>query len=334
MTSRRHFNVNEESEYAAFANKYGLERPPKDVNGVIKYFEALKDGVERGELLAVEFAARIAYNACRQDVWKEHSAAKFIEHFVARFLGGVLTSPKKRPTVSIPEIPRTVRTNLPDIRDFERGVKRAALEKPDLYFPRTGLRLSLKSLIPENQEVNVGSFPQRLLFAGLLTTIPNERKGLGSPERLLKVFKEIQERNLWNVFTERFKYMVDAIFNNVHYLIVERDPAPEIRVYIIKSDDFKGLLKAALESGPQDLVKVWYRYELHSLRLKKDPLIAKGVKIKIDLTRAESPLLKYVIDLERLYVGKLLGRMQFEDFEKNVEALTRKFLLAVKERGV
>lgn len=333
MGLRMYFKVNED-EYAAFARKYGLKRPPNNVDDVLEYFKALKDGVERGELLAVEFVARIVHNACRRDVWKEHSAAKFIEDFVARFLGGVRTTPGNRPSVNVPEIPEFVRRNLPDVEDFERGVKRAALEKPDLYFPHTGLRLSLKSLIPNNQEVNVGSFPQRLLFAGLLPTVPNERKGLGSSERLLKVFKEIQGKNLWGVFSERFKYMVDAIFNGVHYLIIERDPTPMIRVYIIKSEDFKGLLKTAVDGGPEELVKVWYRYELHALRLKKGPLIAKGVEMRIDLRGAESPLLKYIIDLERLYVGKLLGRMQFEDFEKNVEALTRKLLLAVKERGM
>ena len=326
----RYFGIGEEDVYSFFAKRRALPRPPRSVEDVIKYFEELKNSIERGERLATELGAELARSACGRDVWRNHEAAKFIERFVERFLGGVRSTPKSRPQVNVPQPPQNVAAHVPDLREFIEGVQRAALEKTDLYFHGSNLRLSLKSLIPENEEINVGSFPERLLFVGFLKTIPSERVELGSPQGLLKIFEELRQNRLWGVFVDRFNYMVDAVFNDVHCVVIEREPKPRITVYVIKSGDFKDLLKSAAAAGPEKLVKVWYRLELHAMRLRKEPVIERGTKITIDLRGVESPLHEYIDALRRVYAMRLLERISFEEFAKEVEKSTREFIERVR----
>ena len=322
----RYFGTGREDAYRVFAERRGLPRPPRSVEDVIRYFEELKSSIERGERLATELGAELARNACGRDVWKNHEAAKFVERFVERLLGGVRSTTKSRPQINIPQPPRNVAAYIPDLDEFIDGVRRTALEKTDLYFQGSNLKLSLKSLIPENEEINVGSFPERLLFVGFLETIPSERTELGSPQGLLRIFGVLRQNRLWEAFVDRFNYMVDAIFNDAHYVVIERDPAPRVTVYVVKSGDFKDLLKSAASEGPDKLVEVWYRLELHSMRLRKEPVIRRGAKITIELGSIESPLHKYIDALRKVYTRRLLERMSFEEFAREVEKLTREFI--------
>lgn len=323
------------NEYDFFAKKYNLPRPPRSLDDVKEYFAKFREGIRRGELLAMELGFRISYGACRKDIWKEHEAAKFIEEFISSFLGGILTSPGTRAPVSVPPVPEKVAAHLPDLRDFAQTVRRAALEKTDLYFPQTGLKISLKSLIPRNEELNVGSFQPRLLFAGLLPTIPEERKGMGSAKRLLVLFNQLRSEGKWSVFLERFKYMVDAIFDNIHFLVLERypSPSPKLVVYIIESEKFRSLLKEKAEAGPEELTSIFYRFELHAMRLKKKPVIAIGDKIEIKLPDYEkNPLLRYLESVKTKYRQELLpGKIDMKDFKNEILSVTAKFLEEIEE---
>ena len=336
MSLRTYLKINNGDEYSFFAKKHGLTRPPRTLDDVKKYFEKLRDGVKKNELLAVELAASISYNACRQNIWREHEAAKFIERFVERFLGGILTSPKNRPPVPpLPPLPDNVRRNLPDVNDFLQNVRRAALEKTDLYFPETKLRISLKSLVPDNNEINAGSFPPRLLFAGFLKTIPEERKGMGSRTRLLQIFKQLQEKGAWQEFVERFKYMLDAIYDDIHLVVIERYPLPrpKLIIYLISSDKFRSLLKELVDEGPESLTRVLYRFELHSMRLVKSEVIAVGEKVEVELVDYnDSPLIKYLNKIGDLYHKRLLtGRVSIDDFKNEVTSIVTRFLSEVED---
>jgi hypothetical protein len=77
-------------------------------------------------------------------------------------------------------------------------------------------------------------------------------------------------------------------------------------------------------------VKVWYRLELHAMRLRKEPMIERGTKITIDLGGVESPLHEYIDALRRVYAMRLLERMSFEEFAREVEKLTREFIKRVR----
>jgi hypothetical protein len=312
--------------YDIFADKHNLKRPPGSLEDIKMYFEVLRDSISKGDPIGMEIASELMRGVCRREIWKNHVAAKNIEKFIVNFLGGVLSSPKNRPDAVIPPIPGDV--CIPNPSDFARGVKRAMLEKTDIFFPGTGLRCSLKSIIPDNNEINVGSFPQRLLFGNILDVVPDERKGLGSPKRLRGVFEEIQRKGKQDVFTKRFEYMVDAIFDDIHFIIIERypEPDPKIVVYLVDSENFRNLLKERIVKGPEKLLEVWYRYELHSLRLRKEPIIEKGTKIEINLREAKSPLFEYFKSLEERYRDMLAGKLSINDFKKEVESLTRKFL--------
>jgi len=322
-------------EYDFFAEKYGLPRPPKTLEDVRAYFKKLKEGIRENDPLAVELGYRISYGACRPDIWKEHTAAKFIENFVSSFLKGQLTKSGERPPVEIPRVPENIARHLPNYNDFVQTVRRAALEKTDLYFRETGLRLSLKSLIPQNQELNVGSFQPRLLFAGFLKVIPEERKGMGSARRLLILFNQIKEEGKWELFLERFKYMVDAIFDNIHFLVLERHPYPaqKLVVYTIESEKFRNLLKTKAEAGPEELTSIFYRFELHAMRLRKGPVIEVGEKIEIPLPNYnKSPLLKYINFLKNEYNKRLLlGKISIDEFKEKVQGATASFLEEIEK---
>ena len=315
-----------------FAKIYGLPRPPRSVRDVLAYFKALKSGVSKGELIATELASLLAYKVCRKEIYKSHVSAKNLETFLGAFLGGIISSPKSRPSVPVPSPPAN--SYLVNARDFLSGVRRAALEKTDLYFPPPSkLRFSLKSLVPENPEINIGSFPQRLLFMGFLKVVPNERKGLGSAKRLRAVLEDIERRGLWDAFVKRFSYMVDAIFNGVHLLVVERDPSPRITIYLVESPSFRNLLKSAAREGPSRLTEVVYRYELHSLRVKKKPIVNLGVKLEIPLVPySSSPLIRLEKAVEDLYYNEFLtGIISLETFINKVEKLFEEFVETLRK---
>lgn len=324
---------NPADEYDFFARKHGLPRPPRTLDDVRQYFKKLKEGIDSEEPLAMEFGFRLSYGVCRPDVLKKSIAGKNVEDFVSHFLGGTLTSPQTRPSVSVPPVPSEVEKYLPDPKDFKQGVERAALEKTDLYFP-TGLRLSLKSLLPDNPELNVGSFPNRLLFVGFLGTVPDERKGMGSSKRLLSIFDRFKSENKWGLFLRRFDYMVDAIFDEIHFLIIERDSKPpQLVIYTVESSSFRNLLKGKAEAGPEELTSVLYRFELHALRLKKNPVVSIGEKMEIRLPDyRESPLVRFLTRIDARYGKELLtGKIPVDLFKKEVREATEEFLEDVEK---
>ena len=160
-----------------------------------------------------------------------------------------------------------------------RRVKRNALEKGDVVLGEVGL--SAKTIVPENLEINVGSFSVEVLFEEFLGRVPDQRGELGSRRDLKNVFGKIERKGKWKDFCRRFEQMVNSIF--AYDWIIAIKGAKILDVHTMSRDDFCKSLVGALESGPDEAINYINRWELQAIRLPLEPWFEKCTHVKVKL---------------------------------------------------
>ncbi len=166
----------------------------------------------------------------------------------------------------------------------ENYIKRNKLEKNDLIFPNN-YTLSVKTFIPSNNEINLGSFAREALFHGILANYGGERKmGLGSKIQLKSKFEEITKDGNWEKFTDRFKMMWEGIFTNDILFIIKG--SNEIDFYFLASDDFNEYVVSKVIKSPSSAIEILNRYEGNSIRVERDAFLklkkTKHIGIKFE----------------------------------------------------
>ncbi len=293
-----------------FKKKHGLSNATK-LADIISFFEALEDGIRSKDILSIIIADYLFRNISSEEVRKRKVTARDFEDFLAMALGGKVMDNASRNNDIIEGI-RSGTT--PSISRYISSNRR---EKMDVMFER-GYGISVKTSVPNNEEINMGSFAREALFEGLLEEYGSERKGgLGSRPQLEGLFSKIAGKNKWRQFASRFNLMVMNIY--VDDLLFAIKGGRVLTIYFVPGKDMRKILINAVKGGPKKAVEVLNRYEGNSLRVERDKIISAGKKIELDFSDLENTKVRRVLNrlskIEEMALDSMV-KNDVKEFEK------------------
>ena len=228
---------------------------------------------------------------------KRKVTARDIEDFIADIFNGTVTDEESRQNSST--MPITDSSSTLDIVNLY--IASNYREKCDIEF-NNSYKLSIKSFITDNKEINCGSFAREALFKDIVDNYGGERKsGLGSKGQLLDLFEQIKLDGKWDTFVERFTYMTNNIFKDDLLIFIKG--GNNVDIYLIDSIMFKNTLISAVSSGPKFAVSVLNRYEGNSIRIERDIFLSPEISTHIGLNfnkTNENALNKIDLELQKL----------------------------------
>ncbi|PWW27209.1 hypothetical protein [Chryseobacterium sp. AG844] len=261
-------------------------------------------------------------------IYKEKYTANALETRLA-LLGDGRTSddlPKTNPTINIlleeekiQKIPSEIFTKI--CSNFR--------EKGDLIFynPRldTSYKISIKSLVPENNEINFGAFDFTSLIQGILDPAflaLGERKskitethndtifeiGRGSKAQLQQLFNYVNALGKLEEFIERWEIVFEGVFKED--IIIYIKDYNKCRIYLLTNTDFKRCISDSLRNHWHEFSKsAINRWEGNSIRMDKN-VILRYCSFKIDREFSdffdESTIVAKFNELENVKANQLI----------------------------
>lgn len=235
-------------------------------------------------------------NISSKDVAKRKTTARDFEDYLAIVFNGIITDELKRENkdINIDPIENDFITN------FTISNKR---EKADIVFSNDFI-LSVKTLMPDNHEINLGSFEKTALFYELdAYDFLGERKGkngvingetvkigLGSKSLLKNLLLLIKEKKKYNIFKQRFLKMLKEIFSDDMLIAIKNDNIMDL--YFIKSNDFYALFEKNIKNIDNFMTLV-NRWEGNSIRVNREEFLKIATLVRLDFDFIEDSILKY-----------------------------------------
>lgn len=226
------------------------------------------------------------YNFVSSDeVAKRKTSARVFEDMLAILFQGIVSDTKHRKNLSY-EVPNYFN----NVKDKIASNRR---EKADIIFENYSI--SLKTLMQDNQEINMGSFEKSVLFDSLkVDDYLNERKsksgaGLGSKSQLLKLFSIMETLSSWENFRQKFNAMIGFIYADDLLIAVKNNTL--MQLYFISGSELIAIFKE-LSINKQELLKIINRYEGNSLRIDRNILFQKcNKKLTLDFSYLNSTII-------------------------------------------
>lgn len=293
----------------AFFKKFDLPREPKSLGEIGKAFLALKEEINRGDLLASLIGKYIYDHISKVEIRKRRVTARDFEEFLTRFFQGEIIEAEQRDQY-LKELPGT--------DEFSRRVSRNRLEKLDV---RLGsILLSVKTFVPTNKELNAGSFSAEALFDGFLPLpIPSERTDLGSGRALTEKFLRIHKDGKWGAFVERYERMVNIIYRTEWIFAIKGGRYFDI--YLLPGSKFRELMISCVRAGPSKATRLLNRFEAHAIRTQTDPLFSESQHIRIDLIGPAAKRLRivdsFISDVKSIAIAVLCGNIKVQQAKEN-----------------
>ncbi len=227
------------------------------------------------------------------EVAKRKTSARVFEDLMAILFNGEVTDSKKR---------KNIKSEVPDYfnlaKDKIAGNKR---EKIDLLFNDT-YGVSLKTLMINNKEINLGSFEKKVLFDGFdISQYLTERKtdsdiGLGSIPRLKKLFEKLKTDGYYEEFSQRFSNMFNYIFADDMILAIK--DTGKLHLYFFKGDEFTNFVSKKA-SNIEKLLTVVNRWEGNSIRIDRTKLLKSCSRtVVLDLARLDETVIQLVNNMD------------------------------------
>lgn len=227
------------------------------------------------------------------EVAKRKTSARVFEDLIAIIFNGEVTDSKKR---------KNIKSEVPDYfnmaKDKIAGNKR---EKIDLLFDNH-YGISLKTLMIDNVEINLGSFEKNVLFDGFdVTEYLTERKtksdtGLGSKPRLKNLLVKLKEKKKYSAFKERFEQMFSFIFSDDFILAVK--DRKKLHLYFYAGEEFTSFVSSKAKKI-EELLTVVNRWEGNSIRIDRTKLLKACPRtVVLDLELLDKTAIKLVNDMD------------------------------------
>ena len=240
-------------------------------------------------------------NISEKNVAKRKTTARDLEDYLSIIFNGTITDETKRDNKSINI--GMIENNF--ITNFTVSNKR---EKADILFADNFV-LSVKTLMPNNQEINLGSFEKTALFYELdVYDFLGERKGkngelnnkivkigLGSKPLLKNLLLLLKEKGKYDIFKIRFLKMLKEIFSDDMLIAIKNDTVMDL--YFVKSNDFYSLFEKNIDNI-DNLMTIVNRWEGNSIRVNREEFLKIGTLVKLDFNFIKDSILKYFSEFE------------------------------------
>ncbi len=276
-----------------------LQKRYSSIDELVSFFNYL---IETKENFNSAYLLNYLYqNISNKDVAKRKTTARDFEDYLAILFSGKITDETKRQNsdIQIEKIENDFITN------FIISNKR---EKADIIF-NNNFVLSVKTLIINNKEINLGSFEKTALFYELdIYDYLGERKGkdgvlngkkvkigLGSKSLLKNLLLLLKEKGKYNIFKTRFLKMAREIFADDMLIAIKNDL--EMDLYFIKSNDFYKLFQEKIDNIDH-FTMIVNRWEGNSIRVDREEFLEIATHIKLDFHFLNSSILKYFTEFE------------------------------------
>lgn len=262
---------------AEFLRQNGTLKTPKNIGDIYDFFRYLNTNRQNFNTL---YIFNYLYNFISSEaVAKRNTSARVFEDLLGTLFGGVVSDTAKRKNLQY-----EVSDYFTNAKDKIASNRR---EKADIIFG--DYKISIKTLMKENTEINMGSFERSVLFDGLnVNDYLTERKstkggaGLGSKPQLLKTFSLIETLSSWAKWREKFNKMAEFIFADDFIIAVKNDIIFEL--YFISGAEFCAILRE-FSADKNEILKILNRYEGNSIRIDRTLLFEKcEKKITLDFS--------------------------------------------------
>lgn len=294
-----------------FRNKNLIKNELENVDDVFNFFKFLNDNCKKYSTL---YLFNYLYNfITSSEVAKRKTSARVFEDFLAIIFNGIVTDNEHR------------RNDTDVIGDYFKNVKDKISsnkrEKADVYF-KNNYAFSVKTLMPDNKEINMGSFEKTVLFDSLnVEDYLFERKGtkksngvgLGSIPQLRKLFEVISQKSSYTSFQEKFEKMVEIIYSDDLIVAIKDDK--QMQLYFFSGSEVVNIFKN-YSANSEMLLTLVNRYEGNSLRINRDTLLENCTKkITLDFSSLNETIIKNINDFD-LFLHKIYVNYCNEDDNK------------------
>lgn len=279
------------------------------------FHKEFKSGSKIAELILLDFK----YFINHPQLSKRKTTATTIEERLSYLFGGALTDKNSRTNPRITELLNTSDIKLIPIESQEKICSNFR-EKGDILF-LNNYKISVKSLMPDNKEINFGAFQYNTLFKGILPedllnigerknqvikTINNNqvRIGRGSREQLKNLFIYIKSLGKWDQFVERWSICFKGVFKED--IIIYLKHSNKFEMHLIENSSFVNLISKSLDNEKDK--QIINRWEGNSIRMDRSKIIENSTySIKIDISelKNESTFKKKLLDID-IQKSKLL----------------------------
>lgn len=242
-----------------------------------------------------------------RDVQTRKTSARDFEDFLSAISGGRLADSTTRHNTN----QNNIFVENQFITEWVINNKR---EKADIIYAN-GYKLTVKTLVEVNREVNMGAFEKKALFSELdIVQYLEERIssnngiGLGSKPQLLSLLKRIKAEGNWNKFADRFIAMSDSIFDDDVILFIKSSENP--RLFLINSEIFKMKLVECVVS-PELFIKLINRWEGNNIRMDRGVLVSGIEPIILDFSYLNKHIVSFI--------------------NENISKITKSFILYIED---
>jgi len=276
-----------------------LQENYSNIDELVSFFNYLID--TREDFNSAYLLNYLYQNISAKDVAKRKTTARDFEDYLAILFNGTITDEIKRQNRDnkIEQIENDFITN------FTTSNKR---EKADIIFDKS-FALSVKTLMINNKEINLGSFEKTALFFELdVYDYLGERRGksgvlnnqevkigLGSKTLLKNLLLLLKEKGKYDIFKSRFLKMTKEIFADDMLIAIKNDLKMDL--YFIKSNDFYNLFKNSIYDIDKFMMIV-NRWEGNSIRVDREEFLKIATHIKLDFEFLDNSILKYFKEFE------------------------------------
>jgi len=274
-------------------NKGLIKNTVSNIDEIYNFFKYLSLSKSCNKFNSLYILNYIKQYIVDDEVAKRKTSARVFEDLITIIFNGEVTDSKKR---------KNIKNEVPDYFKFTKdkiaGNKR---EKIDLLFNKT-YGISLKTLMMNNKEINLGSFEKKVLFDGFnMSKYLTERKtdsdlGLGSIPRLKKLLLKLKSDGHYEEFEERFINMFNYIFADDMILAIK--DKGKVYLYFFKGEEFSTFVSNKT-SNIEELMNIVNRWEGNSIRIDRTKLLDSCSRsVILDLTKLNTSVIKLVNDMD------------------------------------
>lgn len=241
----------------------------KEIQSLIKnlthLFNSSKKGDKLAQLILFDFYLSINHHT----VYKDNITGKRIEQRLSKLFALSTGDELKKENPKIETL-----LNEKSIKQFDKNILDLICsnyrEKGDLFFFNSKnnsiYKLSIKSLVPTNKEINFGAFEFQSTVKGIngledllnlqerdrginimINGVLNKNIGLGSSKQMSKIIDYIKSKNKLDEYLSRFKILLEGVYKDDFLIYIKHNQ--KFLIYILENKTFIKIILQKVSEG-------------------------------------------------------------------------------------